>query len=95
MLVFAVKREGGGGGGNLVTGEKDSAARTGESVALVNIADVVDAAEGEVEDGNLDKAGHGGGDDLGHEHGARRHLHVVAKFEIGNEAKGLRPARIV
>lgn len=38
----------------------------------------------------MDKARHRGGDDLAQEHGARRHLHVVAKLEIGHEAERLR-----
>lgn len=47
------------------TGEEDPAAGTGEAIALVDVADVVDVGEGEVEDGDLDKAREQGGDDLG------------------------------
>lgn len=65
-----------------LTGEEDVSSGTGEFVLLVVFADVGDGLQGQVEDENLDEAGEGSCDDLGHEHGAWRDLHVVAEFEI-------------
>ena len=45
--------------------------------------------EGPAEDGDLDEGGPYGGDGLGEEHGARRNLHVLAKFEILGEVETL------
>lgn len=73
------------------TREEDASTWACEAIALSNVADIVNVREGKVEHSDLDKARHGGGDDLGHEHGTRRHLHIVAKLEISNEAKCLRP----
>lgn len=39
-----------------LTGEEDAASGTGEAVLLLGIADVVYAANGQVEDGDLDEA---------------------------------------
>lgn len=58
-------------------------------LGLVTFTDVFDVVQGKVEDGDLDEAGKGGGDDLGHEHGARGDLHVVAELEVADKGEGL------
>jgi len=45
-------------------------------VYLVGGADFGNAVEGEVEDADLDEAGEGGGDDLGHKHCAWGDLYL-------------------
>ena len=45
-------------------------------------ADAVDVAKGKVEDGDLDEAGEGGGDDLSQEHCSWGYFHVVSEFEV-------------
>ena len=58
--------------------EEDAAVGAVELVGLVFRADVGDGAEGPFEDADLDDGGPEGGDGLGHEHGARGDLHVLA-----------------
>ena len=55
---------------------------TCELVLLVVFADIGDVLERQIQDKDLNEAGEGCGDDLSHEHGARRDLHVMAEFEI-------------
>ena len=78
------RREGG------VTGKEDAAAGAGEVVGLGGLADAGDGFEGVVEHEDLHEAGKCGSHDLGHEHGARRDLHVVAEFQVGDKGQGLR-----
>ena len=85
-LVFGLVYFGKGGEG---TREEDAAAWAGEVVGLGGLADAGDGFEGVVQDEDLDEAGKGRGDDLGHEHGARRDLHVVAELEVRDEGEGL------
>lgn len=71
-------------------GEEDFSSGTAEVFWLGGGADTGYVVEGVVEGEDLDEAGEGGGYDLGHEHGARWDLHVVAEFEVGDEGEGLR-----
>lgn len=50
---------------------------------------ILDVIESEIEDNDLNEASKRRGNDLAHEHRPRRDLHVVAEFEIRNEAQGL------
>jgi len=72
-----------------LTGEEHPTAGTGEVLGLLARADAVYAAEGVVEDRDLDEAGYRGGDDLRGEHGPWRDLHVVSELEVAYEAEGL------
>ena len=54
-------------------------------VCLGGLADAGDGFQRVVEDDDLHEAGKGGCDDLGHEHGPRRDLHVVAELEVGHK----------
>ena len=67
---------------SMLTGEEDMASRAGELVFLVVLTHVRDMLEGQIENKDLDEAGESRGHNLGHEHSARRNLHIVTKLEI-------------
>lgn len=48
-----------------------------------------DAAQCRIQDDDLDEAREGRRDNLGHEHGSRRDLHVVTELQVGHEGEGL------
>ena len=58
-------------------------------VSLLRGANVLDVVQREVEYDDLDETGHRRRNHLGHEHGAGWDLHVMTKFQVGDETEGL------
>lgn len=75
----------------MLTGEEHAALGTCEALGLRLLADAVDVVQREVQHGDLDETRERRGDDLAHEHGPGRYLHVMAEFEIFDEAESLGP----
>lgn len=75
-------------------GKEDTTTGAGVIVLLLQVADVGNVGEGPVHDDDLNNSRPDRGDELGGEHDARRHLHVVTKLQILSEIQGLRHANV-
>jgi len=73
-----------------LTCKEYSATRTSEPLGLFERTYPVDTGKGAVENHDLNEARECRGDNLSEEHGSRRYLHVMAKFEVRDEVEGLR-----
>lgn len=73
----------------VLTGEEDFTTGACKVLGLCRCADLGDGSQRRVQHDDLDEARECRGNDLAHEHGPRRNLHVVAKFQITHKRQRL------